>query len=83
MKMGNNLKNDVYSPQDDSYLLLEAIKEIRGKYALEIGCGSGVILESLIKRVEFVIGSDINYEAIITTNNRIKKSGLLNKVELV
>ena len=83
MKMENNLKNDVYSPQDDSYLLLEAIKEIRGKYALEIGCGSGVILESLIKRVEFVIGSDINYEAIITTNNRIKKSGLLNKVELV
>jgi len=77
------LRNDVYSPREDSYLLLEAIEEIRGKNALEIGCGSGILLESLIKRVNFVIGSDINYEALIITKNRIKKAGLINKVELV
>ena len=55
----------VYSPEADTYLLLEAaLKEIRpGERVLEIGTGSGYIAAAL-KEVADVIATDINPHAV-------------------
>jgi release factor glutamine methyltransferase len=55
----------VYSPEADTYLLLEAaLKEIRpGNRVLEIGTGSGYIAAAL-KDIAEVIATDINPHAV-------------------
>lgn len=60
----------IYSPEDDSYLLQEVLKnEIKNKdiTCLEVGVGSGIQLETLkeigIKK-ENIYGSDVNKEAV-------------------
>jgi release factor glutamine methyltransferase len=55
----------VYSPEADTYLLLEAaLKEIRpGDKVLEIGTGSGYIAAAL-KEVPEILATDINPHAV-------------------
>ncbi len=53
-----------YQPSDDTYLMLDSLARYRGKSALEIGIGSGVILRELSKRFSVVVGTDIDYAAL-------------------
>jgi release factor glutamine methyltransferase len=57
-----------YQPSDDTYLMLDSLARYRGKSALEIGIGSGVILRELSKRFSVVVGSDIDYAALSFCN---------------
>jgi release factor glutamine methyltransferase len=61
----------VYSPEADTYLLLEAaLEEIRpGDKVLEIGTGSGYIADGL-KKIADVIATDINPHAIIAAKQK-------------
>jgi len=61
----------VYSPEADTYLLLEAaLKEIRsGDKVLEIGTGSGYIAAAL-KEVVDVIATDINPHAVYAAKQK-------------
>ncbi|MGI0037532.1 MAG: HemK2/MTQ2 family protein methyltransferase [Nitrososphaera sp.] len=54
----------IYAPSDDSFLLAECVRLYRGKRALEIGVGSGIILEALEDRFDSVAGTDIDHEAL-------------------
>jgi release factor glutamine methyltransferase len=54
----------MYNPSEDSFLLLKAIENMRGKDALEIGTGSGIITEQLCKNFRTVIATDINLNAL-------------------
>ena len=56
----------MYKPDLDSFLMLSAIKtlDLRGKSALEVGCGSGIISLELQKRFETVVAVDINKESV-------------------
>ncbi len=58
----------IYAPSDDSFLLKEVLEnEIRDKGidVLEIGSGSGILLESLNSLdVARVIGTDLNSDAV-------------------
>jgi release factor glutamine methyltransferase len=54
----------LYLPSDDSILLANCIKNYRGKTALEIGVGSGIITESLSANFEYVIGTDLVLEPL-------------------
>ncbi len=49
----------VYQPSDDSDLLLDAIINLKNNKALEIGIGSGIILQSLSSNNDSVVGVDI------------------------
>ena len=57
-----------YQPSDDTYLILDSLAGYRGKSALEIGVGSGIILKELCKRFSVVVGTDIDFNALSFCN---------------
>lgn len=54
----------MYVPSDDTFLLADCIRQYTGKWALEIGVGSGVLLNLLEKNFANVAGSDIDLRAL-------------------
>jgi release factor glutamine methyltransferase len=54
----------MYVPSDDTFLLADCIRQYSGRWALEIGVGSGVLLNLLEKNFENVAGSDIDLRAL-------------------
>ncbi len=54
----------MYVPSDDTFLLADCIKQYHGRRALEIGVGSGVLLNVLEKSFANVAGSDIDMRAL-------------------
>lgn len=53
---------ELYEPREDSNLLVqEVIKHVpKGVKALDMGTGSGVIVEALLKKTKDVTGADVN-----------------------
>ncbi|HEY8139689.1 MAG TPA: methyltransferase [Nitrososphaera sp.] len=62
----------IYAPSDDTFLLAECAGRYRGRRALELGVGSGLILNVLEKNFEFVAGSDIDLGALVFCKNRTR-----------
>ena len=54
----------MYQPSDDSFLLAACVRQYTGDTALEIGVGSGAVLEVLYKNFKTVIGTDISFSAL-------------------
>ena len=54
----------MYVPSDDTFLLAECVKQYSGTWALEIGVGSGAVLDLLEKCFSNVVGSDIDMQAL-------------------
>ena len=54
----------MYLPAEDSILLAECARQYRGRRALEIGVGSGIVAKSLEGNFEIVAGSDIDFQAL-------------------
>lgn len=63
----------LYIPTEDSYLLAKTVKHYSGKCALEIGVGSGIILDKLCESFRFVIGTDIHFNSLIYCLNNLSK----------
>ncbi|MGC2597844.1 MAG: methyltransferase domain-containing protein [Nitrososphaeraceae archaeon] len=64
----------MYIPAEDSYLLAEAVKDYSGEYALEIGVGSGIVLDKLCDSFSFVIGTDTHFNSLIYCLNNLSKA---------
>ncbi len=54
----------MYAPSDDTFLLADCIRQYNGRWALEIGVGSGLLLDILEKNFTYVAGSDIDLRAL-------------------
>lgn len=54
----------MYAPSDDTFLLADCIRQYNGRRALEIGVGSGLLLDILEKNFAYVAGSDIDLQAL-------------------
>jgi release factor glutamine methyltransferase len=54
----------MYTPSDDTFLLADCIRQYYGGRALEIGVGSGLLLNILEKNFAYVAGSDIDLTAL-------------------
>jgi release factor glutamine methyltransferase len=54
----------MYAPSDDTFLLADCIRQYNGRWALEIGVGSGLLLDILEKNFTYVAGSDIDLQAL-------------------
>jgi release factor glutamine methyltransferase len=52
-------KTDVYLPSEDTATLARVLRSYSGDRCLEIGFGSGVILDSLLERFNMVVGTDL------------------------
>lgn len=62
----------MYIPSDDTLLLIDSINGYSGFSALEIGVGSGTVCTKLKNNFDFVVGVDIDIEAIRYCKNNIK-----------
>jgi release factor glutamine methyltransferase len=63
---------EVYPPDEDTFLLLEAaIREARPEdHVLEVGCGSGLVSQELAGRVKSITALDINPHATRAARER-------------
>jgi release factor glutamine methyltransferase len=77
------LAKKAYEPHEDSILLRRAIENVSTEFALEIGCGTGFVLESLSRQASFLIGADIDKESLYSAKKRIRENKLFDKVDLV
>ena len=59
-----SLKNDEYPPSEDTFFIANNIENEKGKYALDIGSGSGYLTKLLSENFEYVVGTDINCEVL-------------------
>lgn len=63
-------KINVYKPSDDTFLLAECIKDLKGDSALDICTGSGYIAKILSKNFRIVVATDID-KCILKSDARI------------
>lgn len=69
--------NSVYEPAQDSYLLEKFVKKYAKGLVLDMGCGSGILAKSAIQKADFIIGLDINKDAIKYCKKNIKNKNIL------
>lgn len=54
----------MYLPAEDTYLLADCVMQYRGRWALEIGVGSGAVVRALSENFKNVAGSDIDIDSL-------------------
>ena len=73
------LKNDEYTPSEDTFFIVDNIKNEKGNFALDVGSGSGYLTKLLSENFLFVVGTDINCEVLkhqtYKTNNLVCCNG--------
>jgi release factor glutamine methyltransferase len=67
----------MYAPSDDTFLLANCIKQYNGRRALEIGVGSGFLLNILEKNFAYVVGSDIDLQVLQYCKQQTPSTNLL------
>ncbi len=56
--------NEYYKPAEDTFFLADNIQKERGHAALDVGTGSGLLAKVLSNNFEFVVSTDIDFEAL-------------------
>ena len=56
--------SDYYIPAEDSFFLADYVENKKGKAALDIGTGSGIIAKTLAQNFSLVVATDINVSAL-------------------
>ncbi len=59
-----SLKNDEYSPSEDTFFIVDNIENETGSFALDVGSGSGYLTKLLSENFSFVVGTDINFDVL-------------------
>ena len=62
--------NEPYPPSEDTYFLEDNLVNEKGKYALDIGTGSGYLARILSQNFLQVIGTDIDFYSLINQNKK-------------
>jgi release factor glutamine methyltransferase len=57
-------QSDYYVPAEDSFFLADFLENKKGRSALDIGTGSGIIAKTLSKNFSLVVATDINIFAL-------------------
>ncbi|MBO3799731.1 MAG: methyltransferase [Candidatus Brockarchaeota archaeon] len=73
----------VYPPSEDSYMLLDIVKNIKAEKALEIGCGCGLISLFLSRNCTEVFAVDVSKHACLNTLENLKGNDLKGIVYIV
>jgi len=75
-------RDDVYSPGEDSILLIRSLNVSDGERILEIGCGSGVVAIHCAKNGGAVTAVDINPSAVALTRKNAAANGAFMDIRL-
>lgn len=74
----------MYQPEEDSYLMEKYVKEFAKGKVLEIGCGSGILMEVALKKSKDVLGVDIDSESVRYCKSKglnVRRSDLFKNVK--
>lgn len=66
---------DVYTPAEDTFLMLSALKVVKGEKALEMGCGSGYLSLHMAKAGASVTAVDVDPQAVRNTEENARRNG--------
>jgi release factor glutamine methyltransferase len=66
----------VYSPSDDTFLLIDSLDVREGEDILEMGCGSGIISLHCVSAGANVTAADINPAAVRCTLVNARRNGM-------
>ncbi len=69
--------DEVYEPQEDSYLLEKYVSKLAKGMVLDIGTGSGIQALAASKVADFVVAVDINQKALEYCNNSLRSDKIL------
>ena len=64
--------NEPYAPAEDTFFLEDNLVNEKGKYALDIGTGSGYLTKILSQNFLQVIATDIDFGSLTNQNKKIK-----------
>ncbi len=75
----------IYTPAEDSYLLLRHVKRLVEGRVLDLGTGSGIqaVTAALKPDVIRVVAADINPDAIEAAKRRAEKAGVIDKIDFL
>jgi len=75
----------VYEPSEDTYLLIDSLAKLRGRFdkAADIGSGSGETSISLAGMTDEIYAIDIMIEAARETWNKLKRAGLAYRSHVI
>lgn len=63
--------SDYYIPSEDSFFLADYIENKKGKAALDIGTGSGIIAKTLARNFPLVVATDISVTALAKAHETV------------
>jgi release factor glutamine methyltransferase len=79
----SRVAEEPYKPDEDTFLLIDSLKEYICKSCLEIGIGKGYVSKELVKNCKFLIGTDISLNAIMVAKGLLAKEYKKGLIELV
>ncbi len=62
----------IYKVSEDTLLLADVVKELEGNIIVDVGSGNGYIAKTVAEKFQWVIATDINYDAICYIRNKLK-----------
>jgi len=68
----------IYEPREDTYLILREIRAYARGNVLDMGTGTGILAVAASKTADFVIGTDINEEALEYARRTAKAKEIKN-----
>ena len=57
-------EDEEYPPSEDTFFIVENIKDLKGECALDVGSGSGYLTKLLCENFSLVVGTDINCKVL-------------------
>jgi release factor glutamine methyltransferase len=58
-------QNSYYVPAEDSIFLADYLENQKGRSALDIGTGSGILAKVLSKNFDLVVATDIDRKSVV------------------
>ncbi len=72
------LREDVYEPAEDTFLLAENLVVRPGDVALDVGTGTGIIAMMMAEKARWVLGVDVNPSAVELARENAALNGIGN-----
>ena len=63
--------NNYYIPAEDSIFFADYLKDKKGRSALDIGTGSGILANVLSKNFSLVVATDVNISALVKAHETL------------